>query len=126
MEIRDARALRQRLRTSPPGHGIAGSTWEWWAPGDCTRYRVFLTYAPHVDGNFFITLLTFQVGDDFITLTRRRQLWTPQLFLKVFGERYAGWWAGVRPVLAAFNWTDVRPNDFTYNSADVDVIGQLL
>lgn len=125
-EVSDARELRHYLRSGPMSDGVTHSSWAWWAPGDCTRYRVIFTVAPHIEGNFFTTLLTFQVGDDCITLTRRRQPWTPQLFLTAFGERYAGWWAGIRPVLAAFSWTDAQRADVKYNSRDADEIGLLL
>ena len=69
-------------------------------------------------------MLTFEVGDDCITLRRRSHYWTAQLFLNAFGERYAGWWAGIRPVLAAFAWTE--QDHLAYRSSDANDIGRLL
>ena len=125
-EIKSARELHTALTTRPEPHALTHAAWVWWAPGDCTRYRVTYVCARYHEGNAFIPLLAFEVAGHYVTLSRSRQLWTAASFLAEFGERYAGWWAGIRPVLAAFGWTSTRVDDLAYSPGDATEIGRLL
>lgn len=123
-EIRSAAELRAQLGTR---EGIQHSAWAWWTPGDFTRYRVTFVVAPYVEGGSFVSFLAFEVGRDVIVLRHDRFTpWTAEMFLARFGEKYAGWWAAIRPVLAAFDWTSVRADDLAYSSQDAVAIGMLL
>ena len=125
IEIRNACELHRSLTTRSE---IQHATWAWWAPGDSTRYRITFVVASQIEANtrYHSFLLAEVDGDAIILNWRRDSPWTPESFLAYFGERYAGWWAGIRPVLAAFNWTTTRPDDTTYDPRDADEIGCLL
>lgn len=124
IEVSDALELQRSLTTRS---GVRHAAWEWWAPGDATRYRVTFVVAQHVLGSAYHAFLTFEVGDDVITLRHGvDNPWTPERFLAAFGEDYAGWWAAIRPVLAAFQWTSTRVDDVTYDARDAVEIGELL
>lgn len=108
-----------------------------WAPGDATRYQVWVTrtvaYGPYAaldpanDRTFLMVMVVsdpralvfnqpFDVGD----------AWSPERFLRQFGHQFAGWWAGVRPLLAALCWTTTECSSRDYDPNDAAVIGQLL
>lgn len=127
-EINDARALRDALRTRVTDTG-QHATWAWWAPGDFTRYRVTYVNALPEDVSFFTRhqLLIFEAGTQALTLPYTpHKPWTVESFLRTHSEAYAGWWAGIRPVLAAFGWTSTRPSDLSYSANDANAIGRLL
>jgi hypothetical protein len=129
-EIHDARELHRVLTAKQEGDKRFASRWARWAPGDCTRYVVLhvVAYPDGFDVAGQVHCLVISSGGKQIVIPRFNGMnrWTPELFLRKFGEKYAGWWAGVRPVLAAFNWTSTRADDLTYNSRDADEIGKLL
>jgi hypothetical protein len=104
------------------------ATWIWWAPGDFTRYRVTLVNAiPWVDVPGTRAMLVVEVANDAIVLPYEPlRLWTIESFHARFGEKYAGWWAGVRPLLAAFGWTSTRADDVAYSTDDAVEMGRLL
>lgn len=123
-EIHDVRQLRIALLSSSNR-----GTWAWWAPGDATRYRVaYLNPASYDTIDVaFQRLLVVAVTDAVITIPERRNdPWTAESFLASFGEKYAGWWAGIRPILAVFGWTSTRPKDLNYTPDDAIAIGELL
>lgn len=124
-EINNARALYHALRPESTV-GSSRAHWAWWAPGDFTRYRV--TYVNAVGVNVaFHQLLIFEAGTQALTLPYTpHKPWTVESFLRTHGEAYAGWWAGIRPVLAAFGWTSTRPSDLSYSANDANAIGKLL
>lgn len=129
-EINDARELHRVLTAKQEGDKRFASRWAWWAPGDFTRYRVLnvVAYPPEFKPHLGqVHGLVFSAGLDNIIISRPGSTpWTPELFLTRFGEQYAGWWAGIRPVLAAFNWTATRADDLAYDSRDANEIGRLL
>lgn len=129
-EISDARELHRVLTTKHEGDKRFASRWARWAPGDATGYIVLhvVAYPEGFDVAGQIHCLVISSGGEQLILPRFSGLerWTPELFLGRFGERYAGWWAGVRPVLAAFGWTSTRADDVTYDSRDAEEIGRLL
>lgn len=130
-EIQDARELHRVLTTKlAGGDKHFASRWARWAPGDCTQYIVLhvVAYSNKFDVAGQIHCLVVSVGKQKIVIPRfsGMNLWTPELFLKSFGEEYAGWWAGIRPVLAAFGWTSTRVSDLSYDSQDANEIGRLL
>lgn len=121
MEINDARELRTALLT-----GSHRGTWMWWAPGDCTRYRVvYVNPAAYDSVDVAVSrLLVIVVGSNTLAIPYRHgNPWTAESFLATFGEKYVGWWAGIRPVLAVFGWT---AGGVTYDSRDADAMGRLL
>lgn len=129
-EISDARELHRVLHVKHEGDKRFASRWAHWAPGDCTRYVVLhvVAYPEGFDVAGQIHCLIFSVGKEKVVIPRFDGMnrWTPELFLNAFGEQYAGWWAGIRPVLAAFNWTSTRADDLAYDSQDANEIGRLL
>lgn len=109
----------------------------YWAPGDMTRYRVMLTrtvaYGPYaaLDPANDVTLLIVMLPDDPRALVFSQphhdgDLWTPGRFLRQFGPQYAGWWSGVRPLLAALAWAAPECSSHDYDPNDANVVGQLL
>lgn len=129
-EIQDARELHRVLTQKHESDKRFASRWARWAPGDYTRYTVLhvVAYPDGFDVAGQIHCLIFSVGTDKLIVPRfsGMQRWTPEEFLRMFGEKYAGWWAGVRPVLAAFGWTSTRADDLAYSSRDAEEIGALL
>jgi len=108
-----------------------------WAPGDGTRYRVVLVNTVDfgvfdaLDRNHDFTALMVMVGSNLAALVLTRphhgdNEWTAERFLNQFGERYAGWWAGVRPLLAALDWTAEACSSLDYDPGDAARIGELL
>jgi hypothetical protein len=131
-EIHDARELHRVLTLKQEGDKRFASRWARWAPGDFTRYVVLhvVAYPDGFDVVGQVHCLVVSSGVEQLVITRPRAggslQWTPELFLAKFGERYAGWWAGVRPVLAAFGWTATRADDLAYDPRDASEIGRLL
>lgn len=129
-EIHDARELHRVLTTKQQGDKRFASRWARWAPGDCTRYIVLhvVAYPEGFDVAGQIHCLVISAGNEKLVIPRfsGAKRWTTELFLREFGEKYAGWWAGVRPVLAAFGWTATRADDLSYDSRDAEEIGRLL
>lgn len=131
-EINDAHELHRALTAKHESDKRFASRWAWWAPGDFTRYRVMhvVGYPHEFDPLGQAHFLLVSVGGERSTIAVSRphlsRLWTPRSFLATYGEDYAGWWAGLRPVLAAFGWTSERPDDLAYSSRDADAIGRLL
>jgi len=108
-----------------------------WAPGDATRYRVSfvvnVAYATFdsLDVEYDLCYLTVLRGDQVSGLLLERpgssdQLWTPDLFLRRFGPDYAGWWSGVRPLLAALEWTAETCSSTDYDGNDATEMALLL
>lgn len=109
----------------------------YWAPGDATRYRVALINTVNYGvfdalsrENDFTALLVV-LGDDVRGLVILKpksndDLWTHQRFLSRFGPDYAGWWAGVRPLLAGLYWTTPEHASLSYDPSDAVAIGRLL
>lgn len=130
VEINHARDLHRALTAKHEGDKRFASRWARWAPGDCTRYVVLhvVAYPEGFDVAGQIHCLIFSVGKEKVVIPRfdGMKRWTPELFLNTFGEEYAGWWAAIRPVLAAFNWTSTRADDLSYDSQDANEIGRLL
>lgn len=129
-EIHDARELHRVLTAKHEGDKRFASRWARWAPGDFTRYVVLhvVAYPEGFDVAGQVHCLVVSVGEQKIVIPRFSGVnrWTPEGFLRAFGEQYAGWWAGIRPVLAAFGWTSTRADDLAYSSSDADAIGRLL
>jgi hypothetical protein len=129
-EISDARELHRVLTAKHEGDKRFASRWARWVPGDFTRYVVMhiVAYPGGFDVAGQIHCLVISTGDKRLVIPRFSGMdrWTPERFLRAFGEEYAGWWAGIRPVLAAFNWTSTRPDDVRYDASDANAIGELL
>lgn len=130
-EINDAQQLHAALTQSRDFNKNFASQWAWWAPGDFTRYRVthVVAYAHEWSPFSQVHYLLVSVGGGPEAIAIGRPVnakWNAESFLSAFGERYAGMWAGIRPVLAAFGWTSTRPDDFRYSASDATTIGEML
>ena len=129
MEVNDAQ--RAHLALTSGDKNV--TRWIWWAPGDFTRYRVthVVAHTPYGLGGTNLQFLLVSVGATtrdvvMIQCPPEGFSWTPEKFLAEFGEKYVGWWAGIRPMLAAFGWTSTRADDLAYSSRDAEEIGALL
>jgi hypothetical protein len=128
-EFRSARALIDVVEP--------GLTFAYWAPGDHTLYRVgvirHVAYGADAidpDSDFVALLVTLgSVSKNPHLLIRRPrnevEYWTPRAFVDQFGERFIGWWAGVRPLLAALEWTPENQRGVFYSPADANVIAEI-
>lgn len=109
-----------------------------WAPGDATLYRALVSYTVNY-GTFdaltrehdLTLLLVTLAGTNTAALVMSQPLgghdrWSAEVFLRQFGSEFAGWWAGVRPLLAALGWTAAGCDSLNYDANDAYVIGQLL
>ncbi|MGW5721369.1 hypothetical protein ACWEVP_34685 [Amycolatopsis sp. NPDC003865] len=104
--------------------------WAWWAPGDATRYHATLiNAAPSAtmvgtapDGTFralVITIDLFTSRPISIVIPRPtddEDRYTAEEW--VFRRFPGGWWAGIRPLLAALGWTPTTDRDTSYRSTD--------
>lgn len=104
--------------------------WAWWAPGDATRYHATLiNAAPSASmigtapgGTFralVITIDLFTLRPTSIVIPRPNadlDRYTAEEWL--FRRFPGGWWAGVRPLLAALGWTPTTDRDTSYRSTD--------
>lgn len=92
------------------------SGWVWYSPGDSTKYRVHLIQATpvHADGPMeqvpVMRVLLVQVVADpsnpkavLINEPNEWHKFTPEMWVDLGNP--PGWWAGVRPLLAALGWT---------------------
>jgi hypothetical protein len=122
LELRDAAEVVDFIR--------GGSVFAFWAPGDATLYRVTMIKAVEFGLNAMtdeadMHALLVVVGDAgyrqhlLVPAPAGDRRWTVQSFVRAFGVDYAGWWAGVRPLLAALGWTpsDQRELDYDPNDA---------
>jgi hypothetical protein len=103
----------------------------YWAPGDMTRYTVaLLKMKPHgSEGVNISTILFVSSGGIYLVIpapTSEYSQYSVELFLAKFGERYAGWWGGVRPLLAGLGWTPLNARDTDFNTSDANTMGSVL
>lgn len=93
------------------------SGWVWYSPGDSTKYRVHLIemVPVHADGPMesvpMTRTLLVQVETDprnpksvLVAEPSEWNRFTPEMWVQL--GHPIGWWAGVRPLLAALGWTD--------------------
>lgn len=124
-EAIDAITLHKSTGEGPP-HAI------YWAPGDMTRYTVALLAMQPFEriANQGITEMLFvNCGGASIIIPRplnEFNKYSAELFLAKFGERYAGWWGGVRPLLAGLGWTPLGSRDTKFSHGDAAHMGTLL
>lgn len=92
------------------------SGWAWYSPGDHTKYRVHLIEAipvhvkPVQEAEVYRALVV-QVQTSatnpatvFVNQPNEWNKFTPEMWLAL--GLPVGWWAGVRPLLAALGWTE--------------------
>lgn len=112
------------------------SGWVWYSPGDSTKYRVHLIQATpvHADGPLeqapLTRMLLVQVIDDpsniksvLILEPNQWARFTPELWMQL--GHPTGWWAAVRPLLAALDWTDAdysSPDFAKGDNADMEYL----
>lgn len=129
-ELRDALEVVQAIEDC--------DSYALWAPGDATVYRVALLRAvlsspvAALEAVQDLTALVIVVGRTgpshalVVTKPVTDQVnWNASRFWYSYGPRYAGWWAGVRPLLAALGWTDRESSDLAYdptNTSDIRLI----
>ncbi|HET9144118.1 hypothetical protein [Actinophytocola sp.] len=113
------------------------SGWVWYSPGDSTRYRAHLIQATpvHADGPMeqvpMTRILLVQVIHDPVNpksvLVHEPSEWskfTPEMWVNL--GHPMGWWAAVRPLLAALGWTDEDYSSVEFNRSDADDMDYLL
>lgn len=109
----------------------------YWAPGDATVYRVTLVKAVEFGLNAMsdqadVHALLMLVGREgyrqhlLVPAPARDRSWTAQSFVRAFGVDRAGWWAGVRPLLAALGWTPEDQRGLRYDPNDAVVAANVL
>lgn len=123
-EVHDARDAVQQFRAGALVH---------WAPGDATLYRVALVDRATVDGAYRLTALLVAVGTSgygpYLVVQAPRadyDRWTPEVFVRAYGQRFASWWPGVRPLLAALSWTAPPHDAVAYDPTDADRVDAAL
>lgn len=105
------------------------SGWVWYSPGDSTKYRVHLIEATpvHADGPLeqvpVTRMLLVQVIADpsnpkavLISEPNQWHKLTPEMWVDLGNP--PGWWAGVRPLLAALDWTSEDFCSLEFQSSD--------
>lgn len=117
----------------------SGDVYVGWEPGDGTLYRLAtlrllplgLDATPDSVAPDVRALLAFvgAVGVEPHLLlpepTGAGELWTAPSFLRRCGARYAGWWSGLRPVLAALGWTPKYDRRHEYDPTDGHAMARL-
>lgn len=109
----------------------------YWAPSDATRYRVSLvsnvcyggfdTLNQEHDVCYLAVLLASSMTGLMIERpSGEGTYWTADRFLRKFGPDYAGWWAGVRPLLAALGWTTPECASMNYDQNDANEMARLV
>lgn len=104
----------------------------YWAPGDMTRYTVALLAMQPFENTAVVSpteMLFVNCGGLSIVIPRplnEFNEYSAELFLAKFGERYAGWWGGVRPLLAGLGWTPPGNRDTKFSHGDAAYMGTLL
>lgn len=107
--------------------GLSG--WVWYSPGDSTKYRIHLIEAVpvHADGPMdrvpVTRMLLVQVIDDprnpqgvLICEPTEWARFTPEMWVNLGYPM--GWWAGVRPLIAALGWTDEHYSSVEFELSD--------
>jgi hypothetical protein len=103
-----------------------------WAPGDMTRYAVSLLKMRAlnvVNDVAVIEVLLVNCGGKTLIISKPRNefsSYSAELFLAKHGELYAGWWGGVRPLLAGLGWTAPGDQDTKFTHADGNRMGEAL
>lgn len=103
----------------------------YWAPGDATVYRVTLVKAVEYGFNAMsdqadvhaLLVLAGSYGYERSLLVPARKNWTIEAFVHAFGQEYLGWWSGVRPLLAALEWTPSDHRSLDYDPRDAIAVG---
>jgi hypothetical protein len=115
---------------------VQGGMFGYWAPGDATVYRVaYGSWWPLtgqvlsdsvVECALIITIGRGRVatpGSTLIVSKPPPELpWSAGRFYATFGSEYAGWWAGVRPLLAALGWVTSECTRLEYEPTDAVLI----
>lgn len=128
-EIRDTEQAIDALmlaRNVGPGEDTTPRAIKW-APGDMTCYTVALLRVTPLDPESREGLTEFLLviaGQRTLIIPKPRNefsFYSAELFLARHGEDYAGWWGGVRPILAGLGWTEFgnRHTKFSHNDANV-------
>ena len=115
-------ALERNRKSGFPG-------WVWFAPGDNTRYRVHLIHmvpvhaAGPMESAPVTRALLVQVEVDprnprsiVVAEPGEHTRFTPETWVQ-YGFP-PGWWAGVRPLLAALDWTDQDYSSYEFQAGD--------
>mgnify|MGYP001564059996 CR=1 FL=1 len=103
----------------------------YWAPGDMTRYVVALLKMKPLEAvsEKLTTVLFISSGGTSLVIpgpSSPFNTYSAELFLAKFGERYAGWWGGVRPLLAGLGWTPEGARNTEFSNGDAAFMGTLL
>ena len=113
------------------------SGWVWYSPGDSTKYRVHLIEATpvHADGPMeqvpVTRMLLVQVQVS-AAVPKSVLIAEPGEWAKFTPEMWVdhghpmGWWAAVRPLLAALSWTDEGYTSVEFETSDRDDMEYLL
>lgn len=115
----------------------SGEAYALWAPGDATVYRVTLLRVvqssaltalnPAADLEALVVIAGLGGPGPALVVERPRvdDGWNPVKFYSAYGARFAGWWAGVRPLLAVLGWTTDEHSSRTYDPSDAVKIGEV-
>lgn len=112
------------------GEGLPRAVY--YAPGDMTRYTIALLAMQPLDGmaeDKVLEVLFANSGANSLIIPKPRNefgAYSAELFLSRFGERYAGWWAGLRPLLAGLGWTGAGDRNTAYSAGDATHMGDAL
>lgn len=112
------------------GEGVPRAIY--WAPGDMTRYTIaLLAMEPFENTAAVAPIEMLFINSGGVSVIIPKPLdefneYSAELFLAKFGERYAGWWGGVRPLLAGLGWTPLGSRDTKFSHGDAAHMGTLL
>lgn len=105
----------------------------YWAPGDYTRYVVALLKMQPLEQTVEpVPRMTFlfvnSAGLNLVIPEPQNEyvMYSVEYFFAKFGERYMGWWSGVRPLLAGLGWTPPGERNTEFTVSDASRIGDLL
>jgi hypothetical protein len=131
-QITSAAEVIRELRTSRVPQGAHGVTYALYAPGDMTLYRVALCVMWPIEPESELSTnsyLLVTVDRDTIAIRRPRNEFTPwtlEQFITEFTDKYCGWWAAVRPLLAALKWTPEHERSTEFEPTDWQSFSHLI
>lgn len=131
-QISSAQTVIEALRTARVPKDARGVSYVMYAPGDATLYRIGLVTLWPADPESELpaqTVLLVSVNGDMIAISKPIMSYSPWVvdrFAATFGTGRLGWWAAVRPLLAALRWTPEDDRSTEFSPTDWALVSHLV
>lgn len=131
-QISSAKVVIETLKAARVPKDAKGVSYVLYAPGDATLYRVACVVLWPADPNSELSTqstLLVSMNGDMIAIPKPAMSYAPWIvdrFVQMFGVNRIGWWAAVRPLLAALRWTPETDRSTEFSPTDWSLISHLV